>query len=61
MFDILKRLTEEAKFGEKEVELLLLVLRSVGFSLRKDDPVCLKNIILKVQSIVNSSSDLSKL
>jgi len=47
MYDILEKLAES--FGEKEVELILLVLRSVGFSLRKDDPLALKELILRLQ------------
>lgn len=61
MFDILNRLTETNEFGEKQVELLLLVLRGVGFSLRKDDPVALKNLILQVQTVTNNNEVLSKL
>ncbi|XP_063243900.1 nucleolar MIF4G domain-containing protein 1 [Bacillus rossius redtenbacheri] len=47
VFDILERLVE--RFGEKETELILVVLRSVGFTLRKDDPSALKDFILRVQ------------
>ena len=34
---------------EKSIDLILLVLRCVGFSLRKEDPVALKNMIVKLQ------------
>jgi nucleolar MIF4G domain-containing protein 1 len=54
MYDILERLNE--KFGEKEVELILLILRSVGFSLRKDDPLALKELILKLQQKAGEAS-----
>ena len=43
---------------EKYVDLILLVLRCVGFSLRKDDPVSLKDLIstlsLKINNLKNS-------
>lgn len=38
---------------EKNVDLILLVLRCVGFSIRKDNPVQLKDLIIKLQSKVN--------
>jgi nucleolar MIF4G domain-containing protein 1 len=38
---------------EKSVDLILVILRCVGFSLRKDDPVALKNIIVKLQAKIN--------
>ncbi|KAK3101352.1 hypothetical protein FSP39_002929 [Pinctada imbricata] len=37
-------------FMEKDVELLLLILKNVGFSLRKDDAIALKEIIQEIQS-----------
>jgi nucleolar MIF4G domain-containing protein 1 len=55
MYDILEKLSE--KFGEKEVELILLILRSVGFSLRKDDPLALKVLILKLQQKAAKASE----
>ncbi|XP_061660949.1 nucleolar MIF4G domain-containing protein 1 [Syngnathoides biaculeatus] len=47
IFDILRRLV--AAFGEKDIELVLFVLRNVGFSLRKDDPLALKELIAQAQ------------
>lgn len=47
LYQILEKLSE--RFEEKEIELILLVLKSVGFLLRKDDPVALKDLILKLQ------------
>jgi hypothetical protein len=47
MFDILQKLG--AGFEEKDVELILLILKSVGPSLRKDDPIALKNVIIQLQ------------
>lgn len=36
-------------FDEKDVECILHILKSVGFTLRKDDPLALKNFILDAQ------------
>lgn len=47
-------------FEEKKVELILIVLRSVGFSLRKDDPLALKELILQLQKKANEASSLQK-
>lgn len=47
MFDLLDGLS--ASFRAKDVELILLVLRTVGFLLRKDSPARLKTLILAVQ------------
>lgn len=47
VYEILNKLAEV--LCEKSVECLLLVLRSVGFALRKDDPVALKDLILTLQ------------
>lgn len=54
MYDILEKLA--ARFGEKEVELILLILRTVGFSLRKDDPLALKELILKLQQMAGEAA-----
>ncbi|XP_028290941.1 nucleolar MIF4G domain-containing protein 1 [Gouania willdenowi] len=45
--DILKLLVDT--FTEKDIELVLSVLRNVGFALRKDDPVALKELISEAQ------------
>lgn len=37
------------KFSEKEIEIILLILKSAGFRMRKDDPLALKELILKIQ------------
>ncbi|XP_029313183.1 LOW QUALITY PROTEIN: nucleolar MIF4G domain-containing protein 1 [Cottoperca gobio] len=47
IFDILKHLV--GAFTEKDIELVLLVLRNVGFSLRKDDALALKELISEGQ------------
>ncbi len=53
IFDILKRLV--GAFTEKDVELVLFVLRNVGFALRKDDALALKELISEGQ---RKASDL---
>lgn len=52
MFDLIHELMKNLQ--EKQIELLLLTLRTVGFSLRKDDPVALKSVVLKIQELSNS-------
>ncbi|XP_073344832.1 nucleolar MIF4G domain-containing protein 1 [Pagrus major] len=47
IFDILKLLI--GAFAEKDVELVLFTLRNVGFALRKDDPLALKELITEGQ------------
>ncbi|XP_059963744.1 nucleolar MIF4G domain-containing protein 1 [Mesoplodon densirostris] len=48
IFDILRKLT--GTFTEKDIELILLMLRNVGFSLRKDDALSLKELITEAQA-----------
>ncbi|XP_027696799.1 nucleolar MIF4G domain-containing protein 1 [Vombatus ursinus] len=48
IFDILKRLI--GTFTEKDIELILLMLKNVGFSLRKDDALSLKDLITEAQT-----------
>uniref|UniRef100_A0A6M2CPL6 Protein involved in high osmolarity signaling pathway ovary overexpressed n=1 Tax=Rhipicephalus microplus TaxID=6941 RepID=A0A6M2CPL6_RHIMP len=47
VYDIIRKLAET--FSEKDVEIILLILRSVGFALRKHDPVALKDVVLLLQ------------
>lgn len=47
IFDILKLLV--GAFTEKNVELILFVLRNVGFGLRKDNALALKELITEGQ------------
>ncbi|KAK0090494.1 hypothetical protein PV325_013400 [Microctonus aethiopoides] len=44
------------KFTEKEIELILLILKTVGFRLRKDDPIALKELILNIQQKATTST-----
>nr|XP_003469485.3 nucleolar MIF4G domain-containing protein 1 isoform X1 [Cavia porcellus] len=48
IFDILKKLVET--FTEKDIELILLMLKNVGFSLRKDNALSLKELITEAQA-----------
>lgn len=48
VFDILKKLV--GTFTEKDIELILLMLKNVGFSLRKDDALSLKELIMEAQT-----------
>ncbi|XP_072234674.1 nucleolar MIF4G domain-containing protein 1 [Leuresthes tenuis] len=48
IFDILKLLV--GTFSEKDIELVLFVLRNVGFALRKDDALALKGFISEAQN-----------
>jgi nucleolar MIF4G domain-containing protein 1 len=50
----MRRLLEH--FSEKDVELVLLVLKAVGFSLRKQDPVAMKNFIIAVKEKATAAS-----
>ncbi|KAK3603642.1 hypothetical protein CHS0354_017359 [Potamilus streckersoni] len=52
IFDVINKLVQT--FREKDIELLLLLLRNVGFTLRKDDPNSMKEAILKIQSAANT-------
>ncbi|KAM9712409.1 nucleolar MIF4G domain-containing protein 1 [Menidia menidia] len=47
VFDLLKLLV--GAFTERDIELVLFVLRSVGFTLRKDDALSLKELISEAQ------------
>lgn len=58
MYEILKKLSEG--FDEKCIECILHILRSVGFTLRKDDPLALKNLILDLQKRAANVSDEDK-
>ncbi|KAJ8024885.1 Nucleolar MIF4G domain-containing protein 1 [Holothuria leucospilota] len=55
MYDIIKRLVDS--FTEQDIEMLLLLLKNAGMSLRKDDPLALKEIILLIQGKAASCSE----
>ena len=48
VFSLLDKLADS--FTSKDVELILLALRTSGFILRRDDPVKLKALIVKIQN-----------
>lgn len=58
LYEILYKLC--GKFREKDVECILHILKSVGFTLRKDDPLALKNYILDIQKQAGSASEQIK-
>ncbi|XP_050081437.1 nucleolar MIF4G domain-containing protein 1 homolog, partial [Anopheles maculipalpis] len=47
-------------FNEKAVDCILLVLRTVGFILRKDDPLALKELIIAIQKKAANAPDVLK-
>lgn len=53
VFDILKKLV--GTFTEKDIELILLMLKNVGFALRKDDALSLKQLITDAQAKANGA------
>ncbi|KAI9555981.1 hypothetical protein GHT06_018539 [Daphnia sinensis] len=53
--DILQMLAE--RFEEKDIEIILIILRAVGFGLRKDDPVSLKEIIFTLQTKAGQATE----
>lgn len=53
IFDLLNLMGQT--FNPKDIELILTVLRSVGFRLRKDDPIRLKELILLLQKKATES------
>lgn len=58
IFDILKLLL--GTFSEKDIELVLFVLKNVGFALRKDDALALKELISDAQRKASASGSKFK-
>ncbi|XP_058390128.1 nucleolar MIF4G domain-containing protein 1 isoform X1 [Diceros bicornis minor] len=56
IFDILKKLI--GSFTEKDIELILLMLKNVGFSLRKDDALSLKELIAETQAKASGAGSM---
>lgn len=52
LYQILNRLS--SKFEEKEIEVILHILKTAGFPLRKDDPLALKELILNLQKVASN-------
>ena len=55
IYDILDKLC--STITEKRIECVLLILRTIGFILRKDDPLKLKEFILKAQKLAQSAGE----
>ncbi|XP_055348322.1 nucleolar MIF4G domain-containing protein 1-like [Paramacrobiotus metropolitanus] len=51
IFDLLEEFT--ARFEEKDIDMILIILREVGFSLRKADPAALKDSLATIQLKAN--------
>lgn len=56
IFDILKKLV--GTFMEKDIELILLMLKNVGFALRKDDALSLKELITEAQAKASGAGSM---
>lgn len=52
IFDIFRKLINS--FQSKDIELIQLFLKTIGFVLRKDDPLSLKEVVLSVQAKASS-------
>ncbi|XP_068762355.1 nucleolar MIF4G domain-containing protein 1-like [Montipora capricornis] len=57
IYDIIRRLVDA--FTEQDIELLLLLLKSTGAEIRRDDPASLKDIILQIQAKAASAPNLT--
>ncbi|XP_077863805.1 nucleolar MIF4G domain-containing protein 1-like [Saccoglossus kowalevskii] len=58
IYDIIRKLIE--RFTEGDIELLLLLLKNVGLTLRRDDPLSLKDVILQIQRKAVDAKDKFK-
>jgi len=58
IFSLLDKAAET--LNEKRVDLLLLILRTVGSTLRRDDPNALKNLVLRLQAKAAATPELQK-
>jgi nucleolar MIF4G domain-containing protein 1 len=56
LYDILSFMAKN--FTPKDVELILACLRTVGFRLRKDDPIALKSLIILIQEKATQSKSV---
>ena len=57
IYDIFRELV--SNFQEKDVELLLLLIRHVGVEIRRENPESLKEIILEIQAKAVSDSAIT--
>uniref|UniRef100_A0A7M5V9Z0 MI domain-containing protein n=1 Tax=Clytia hemisphaerica TaxID=252671 RepID=A0A7M5V9Z0_9CNID len=60
IYDIVRRLM--SRFNEQDIELILMILKTCGPDMRKDDPFALKEIILAIQakSMASEAEDQSR-
>lgn len=54
--DLLRTLLDNG-FTERNIESILMILKSVGPTLRKDDPLALKNTLLYIQGAISNAPD----
>ncbi|CAF4576821.1 unnamed protein product [Rotaria sp. Silwood1] len=59
LFDIARYLLNINQLNEKHLELILLLLKTIGFILRKDDPLQLKTYLQELRTACSSSTLLS--
>lgn len=55
IFEILDKLL--IKFEEKHIDLILTILRTIGFNLRKDNPSLIKKLLLDMQKKSSNFSE----
>lgn len=55
IFEILDKLL--TKFKEKHIDLILTILRTIGFNLRRDNPTLIKKLLLDMQKKSSSLSE----
>ena len=58
IFDIAKYILTNGEFNEKRLELILLLLKTIGFFLRKENPLELKSFLQELRSVCSSSTAL---
>ncbi|CAF1396808.1 unnamed protein product [Adineta ricciae] len=59
LFDLARYLLNVEQINEKRLELILLLLKTTGFVLRKDDPLQLKNFLQELRTKCSSSTLIS--
>lgn len=59
IFDLGKSLLTNDQFGEKHLELILLLLKTIGFILRKEHPLELKSFLQELRTVCSSSASIS--
>jgi nucleolar MIF4G domain-containing protein 1 len=56
IFDLARYLLTNNQFNEKRLELILLLLKTIGFFLRKDYPLELKTFLQELRTVCTSST-----